>query len=355
MAFYIIFGILMFGVLIFIHELGHFLAAKKCGVGIYEFSIGMGPKIFSHKGKDGVSYSLRLLPIGGFVAMHGEDDDENFDNEQTSLSKKSIPKRFLVIVAGAAMNILLGFVICFFLVIFGGDIYEPTIERFNFGDENGNLIQMDEYQGLEVGDKIIKIGNRKINIWHDFSYEIMNIVGDKKDLVVIRDGEKVTVKDFVFPTAIDQKTGIEFGASNFILPTTVKKTPIEVIKQTVCQPISIIRVTWTSLIDTVKGRYGTQALSGPVGVVSEMKEVEETGGMPSLFFLMLIITINLGVMNLLPFPALDGGRLVFLLIEAITRKPISKKVEAVINGTGLVLLMGLMIFVTSNDIFKLIK
>ncbi len=355
MALYIIFGILMFGVLIFIHELGHFLAAKKCGVGIYEFSIGMGPKIFSRTGKDGIVYALRLLPIGGYVSMHGEDDDENFNNDETSLSKKSIPKRFFVIVAGAMMNILLGFIIAFFLVIFGGDIYEPTIERFNFGDENGNLIQMQEFQGLEVGDKIVKIGNRRINIWHDFAYETMNIVGDKKDLVVIRDEKKVIIKDFIFPTAIDEKTGIEFGAANFIMPTRVSKTPFEVIKQTICQPISIIRVTWTSLIDTVRGRYGTEALSGPVGVVSEMKEVEKTGGIPSLFFLMLIITINLGIMNLLPIPALDGGRLFLLIIEAIRRKPLSQKVEAAINAVGFMLLIGLMIFVTSNDIIKLFK
>ena len=348
MAFYIIFGILMFGVLIFIHELGHFIAAKKCGVGIYEFSIGMGPKIWSHVGKDGVLYALRLLPVGGYVAMHGEDDDENCDNEKTSLAKKPIWQRFIVIAAGALMNILLGFIITFFLVIFGGDINSTKIEHFHYS--NTGIIYED--QGLEIGDEIIKVGNRDINVWHDFIYEIMNIPGEKVDITVIRDGKKVVVKDYIISPVPDKKTGIVFGATG-IVPEIAEKTPLEVIKQTVCQPISIVRVTWDSLINTLKGRYGTEAISGPVGVVSEMKEIKETGGTPSLFFLMLLITINLGVMNLLPFPALDGGRLFLLIIEAIRRKPLPKKAEAAINAAGLMVLLGLMFFITCKDILNL--
>ena len=349
MALYIILGILMFGFLIFIHELGHFVAAKKCGVGIYEFSIGMGPKLFSHKGKDGVLYALRLLPIGGFVAMHGEDDDENFESDETSLSKKPIWKRFIVISAGAFMNLVLGFAICFFLVVFGGDITSTQIDSFVFSDAEG----ITEFRGLEVGDEIIKVGNRKINIWHDFVYEFMNIPADKVDITVLRDGEKVIIKDFSVPYFIDAETGISFGASQFIVPEIIDKTPSNVIKQTLCQPLSVVIVTWDSLIQTLKGRYGTEALSGPVGVVSEMKEIKETGGTPSLFFLMMLITINLGVMNLLPFPALDGGRILLLVVEAIRRKPMNPKVEAAINGTGLVILMGLMLYVTAGDIIKL--
>ena len=138
-------------------------------------------------------------------------------------------------------------------------------------------------------------------------------------------------------------------------PEALKKTPITIAKQSLFQPISIIKVTWVTLINTIKGKYGTEAISGPVGVVSEMKDVGETGGAPSLFFLMLIITINLGIMNLLPFPALDGGRLLLLIIEAIRRKPLNRKVEAAINGAGLLFLMGLMLFVTFGDIIKIIK
>ncbi len=354
MAFYIIFGILMFGVLIFIHEFGHFIAAKKCGVGIYEFAIGMGPKLFSKTGKDGVVYSLRLLPIGGFVSMHGEDNDENSDNEMTSLSKKPIWQRFIVIAAGAFMNIVLGFIIAFFIIIFGGDIYSTQIEHL-VKENGGKYYAVEELDGLKTGDRIIKIGNRKINIWHDLAYELMDLPKEKVDITVIRNDKKFVIEDFEIPYTVDAKTGLVFGTADFMIPSTLSKTPLVIAKQTICQPISIIKVTWSSLINTIKGRYGTEALSGPVGVVSEMKEVGEAGGAPSLFFLMMVISINLGVMNLLPLPALDGGRLLFLIIEAIRRKPLNPKVEAAINAVGLVLLMGLMLFVTFGDIIKIIK
>ncbi|MBQ7399894.1 MAG: site-2 protease family protein [Clostridia bacterium] len=352
MAFYIIFGILMFGVLIFIHEFGHFIAAKKCGVGIYEFAIGMGPKIFSRIGKDGVTYSLRLLPIGGFVSMHGEDNDENSENDETSLAKKSIWQRFTVISAGAAMNILLGLVIAALLVIFGGDLYSTKVDKFFVVNKDG-IPYTDDFQGLKPNDEIIKVGSRNINIRHDLVYEAMNIVDKPVDLVVLRNGEKVVIKDFYFPTITDK--GIVFGTANFFIPTKLEKTPLEVVKQTFCQSLSVLRAIWTSLIDTFKGRYGAEAISGPVGVVSEMKEVEETGGISSLFFMMMVISMNLGIVNLLPFPALDGGRILFLIIEAIRRKPVSPKIEAAVNAAGLMLLMGLMLFVTFSDITKLIK
>ena len=351
MASYIILGILMFGVLIFIHELGHFLAAKKCKVGIYEFSIGMGPKIISKTAKDGVVYSLRLLPIGGFVSMHGEDDDENADNAETSLSKKPIWQRFIVIAAGAFMNIALGFIIAFFLIIFGGDISSTVVERFNFSDEP----ELQELNGLRIGDEITEINGKNIYIRHDFVYECMNLPGETVTLTVNRNGEKTLIEDFYIPSLVDTKTGITFGTAHFMRPTSLKKTPLNIAKQSLFQPISVIKVTWVSLINTIKGKYGTEAISGPVGVVSEMKEVGETGGAPSLVYLMMLISINLGVMNLLPFPALDGGRLLLLLIEAIRRKPLNQKFEAGINAAGLVLLIGLMIFVTFGDIIKIIK
>lgn len=351
MALYIILGILMFGVLIFIHEFGHFIAAKKCGVGIYEFAIGMGPKILSKKAKDGVVYSLRLLPIGGFVSMHGEDDDENIDNSETSLAKKPIWQRFIVIAAGAFMNILLGFIIAFFLIIFGGDISSTKVERFNFSD----VPDLQEFYGLEIGDEIIKVDGKRIHVWHDLVYEFMDRPNEKVNLTVIRDGEKQVIEDFFIPGIPDPKTGLVFGTAHIMRPAVLKKTPLTIAKQTIFQPISIIKVTWVTLINTVKGKYGTEAISGPVGVVSEMKDVGEAGGAPSLFFLMLVITINLGIMNLLPLPALDGGRLLLLIIEAIRRKPLNSKVEAAINMAGLAMLMGLMLFVTFGDIIKIIK
>ena len=341
----------MFGILIFIHELGHFLAAKKSGVGIYEFSIGMGPAFFKHIGKDNVKYSLRLFPIGGFVSMYGEDDDECPDITK-SINSKSVGARFFVISAGAAMNILLGFLLSAGLVIFGGDLYSSKIERFNFGDENGNYLHIHEYKGLRIGDEIIKVGKRNIFVRHDLVYEAMNVGAEKVDLTVNRDGEKITIKDFTFPTTTEK--GVVFGNANFFLPTTLTKTPIEVIKQSFFQSIAVVRMIWTSIIDTITGKYGVEAVSGPVGIVGEVKETAKYG-FSSLIFMMMIITINLGIVNLLPLPALDGGRLFFLLIEAVRRKPVNPKYEGFVHFIGFALLMTLMVFITFNDISKLFK
>lgn len=348
---YVIIGIIMFGILIFIHELGHFLAAKKAGVGIYEFSIGMGPAVFKKTGKDGVKYSLRIFPIGGYVSIYGEDEDDCPDLSK-ALSSKSLGARFFVISAGAAMNIILGLLLSLGLVIFGENIYSTKIERFNFGDENGNPIEIDEYKGLHVGDEIIKVGSRHIFVRTELVYEAMSVGGEKVDLVVKRDGKKITIEDFSFPTSSEK--GVVFGNAAFFIPTKLSKTPVEVTKQAVCQSVAVIRMIWTSLIDTVRGKYGVEAVSGPVGVVSEVKETVQYG-FSSLIYMMMIITINLGVVNLLPLPALDGGRLAFLLVELIRGKPVNPKYEGVVHFIGLALLLSLMIFVTYNDVLKLLN
>lgn len=339
----------MFGFLIFIHEFGHFMAAKKCGVGIYEFSIGMGPSIYSRNGKDGIKYSLRLFPMGGYVSMYGEDTDECPDPEK-SLSKKSAKARFFVIAAGAAMNLILGFILSMCLVIFGSQLYSNKIESFNFVDQNGNYLVINEYKGLRIGDEIVKVGNRHIFVRHDLVYEAMSIGGEKVDIVVKRDGEKVTVKDFTFPTDIEK--GIVFGNAGFFTPVKLEKTPLEVIKQTFCQSVAIVRMIWTSLLGTLGGKYGVEAVSGPVGVVSEVKETVKYG-FSSFIYMVMVLTLNLGIVNLLPLPALDGGRLFFLLIEIIRGKPINPKYEGFVHFIGLALLLTLMVFITFNDIVKL--
>lgn len=350
MIFYIVIVILMFGLLIIIHELGHFMFAKLFGVGINEFSVGMGPKIVSKTGKDGVMYSLRALPIGGYVSMVGEDDDG--DGAKNALCNKKAWQRFIIIAAGAVMNILLGFVIMGFLVGFGGKLYSTTIERFNFGDENGNLIQMTEWQGLRVGDEIIKVGNRRINVRSDLVFEAMDIGAEPCTLTVLRGGQKVKIENFVFPTYTEK--GIVFGNASFFLPTTLAKTPAEVVKQSFCQSVAVIRMIWTSLVNTVRGKYGTEAVSGPVGVVSEIKETA-TYGFSALCYMMMIISMNLGIFNLLPLPALDGGRLFFVLIEMIRGKPVNPKYEGYVHLAGMVLLLSLMVLVTFNDIAKLVR
>ncbi len=350
MAIYIIFGILMFGFLIFIHELGHFLAARAFGVGIYEFSIGMGPKLISKKGKSGTAYSLRLLPIGGFVSMVGE--DEEVTDDESALSAKPVWQRIIIVAAGAFMNILLGLIITAGIVIFGGKIYSAQIDYFNFVDETGTRVEMDSWQGLYEGDEILKVGNRRIFVRSDLVYEAMDIADTPVTLTVRRNGEIITIENFVFPTSTE--SGVVFGNANFFMPQVLAKTPLEIAKQSVFQSVSVLRMIWASLIDTVTGRYGADAVSGPVGVVSEIKETAQYG-FESLMFLVMIITMNLGLVNLLPLPALDGGRLVFYIIELVRRKPINPKYENYINLAGMALLLMLMVFVTINDIGKLIR
>lgn len=348
MALYILIGILIFGVIILIHELGHFISAKAFGVGVNEFSIGMGPKLLSKKSKSGTLYSLRLLPIGGYVSMVGEDDDGG--GAENALCNKKAWQRLIIMSAGAIMNMLLGFIITACLVVFGSDIYSTTIERFNFGDENGNLIEMTNWQGLEVGDTIVKVGSRHIFVRSDLVYKAMDLGSEPCDIVVKRNGEKVLIKDFVFPT--NEQNGITFGATNFFVPTVLKKTPLEVAKQSVFQSVAVLRMIWSSLIDTISGKYGTQAISGPVGVIGEIKETAQYG-FSSLMFLTMVLTMNIGLFNLLPFPALDGGRIFFLLIEIVRRKPVNPKYEGYVHLAGLALLFALMIFVTANDIAKI--
>lgn len=345
---YILLGIFMFGVIIFIHELGHFMCAKAFKVGINEFAIGMGPKIFSRKGKDGVLYSLRLIPMGGFVSMVGEDEDSD---DESALCRKPVWQRIIIVAAGAVMNIILGFVIMGIIVSAPKTtIYSTTVEGFNVVDENGVFLEPEEVYGLRIGDTIEKIGNRKINVRNDFVYEVMFLGAEPVDVTVNRNGEKVILRDVVFDTYTE--SGVVFGNAGFIRTTVLKKTFPEIVKQSVCQSFATIRMLWSSILGTFRGDYGTEALSGPVGVI---EQVEETAsyGWDAFMMMVVLITLNVGMINLLPLPALDGGRLFFMFIELIRGKPINPKYEGYVHAIGLVLLMGLMLFVTYNDIVRI--
>ena len=218
--------------------------------------------------------------------------------------------------------------------------------------ENMQRIEMDSWQGLYENDEIIKVGKRRIFVRSDLVYEAMS-VADTPVTITVKRGEKIVkIENFVFPTST--QNGVVFGNANFFMPTVLSKTPLEVVKQSFFQSISVLRMIWTSLIDTISGKYGVEAVSGPVGVVSEIKETAKYG-FSSLMFLVMVITMNLGIVNLLPLPALDGGRLLFYIIELIRKKPINPKYEGYIHLAGMVLLLTLMLYVTANDIFKLIR
>lgn len=337
---YIVIALLVFGLLIFIHEGGHFLAARLCGVTVKEFAIGMGPKIFAWTSKkSGTRYALRLLPIGGFVSMDGEDEDSDNPN---AFCNKSVPKRMLIVIAGAFMNILLGFILMFVLVFSQKTLISNKIGAFN---ENA----MSEGK-LMVGDTVVKVDGTRVHTGNEVVYEIMN-KGDKPiDIVVIRDGERVTVEEVSFPNFSD--SGVIFGDCDFRMYAD-EETFGNYIKHSYFRSVSTVKMVFDSLINLVSGKYGMEAVSGPVGVTEVVGEAAQSS-LPTLLYVITVISINLGVFNLLPFPALDGGRFAFLALEGVRGKPVDKRIEAYVNFAGLIILFTFMAFVTFKDVIKLI-
>lgn len=336
---YILLAILVFGFLIFIHELGHFLWAKKFGVTITEFSLGMGPKIISKKGKDGVEYALRALPIGGFVAMVGEEEESDDPN---SFDKKPAWQRYIIVVFGALMNLLVGIIVMTVMTIctprFGG-----TVVAEFYPDSTSAKT------GLMLRDEIIEINGVNVHTANDLSYEIMRSGYEPISVTVIRGGKEITIDNVKFPQISSQ--GVAFGSMDFKIYEE-KKTFGVVVKNAFYSCTSTVKMIWDSLYDLVTGRYGIEAVSGPVGVTGAITDAAKTSSY-SFFYLVVVISMNLGIFNLLPIPALDGGTLLFLLIEMIFRRPIPKKLENGLKLTGFALLMLLVIFVTFKDIVGL--
>ncbi len=335
---YILLALLVFGFMILFHELGHFLFAKLFKVEINEFSIGMGPKLFSKKGKDGVQYSLRLFPIGGYVAMEGEGEESENPN---AFYKKPAWQRFIIVIAGALVNLLVGALIMTILTI-SSPYYGTTI----IAEFKENSVSQ-EY-GLEVGDEIIKVGNTKVHTYDELSYEIMRIGYEPVDITFIRDGE-VYIKEITFNTTTSE--GIFIGKMDFIVLGEGRSFS-SVCKNAFYSTKSAIKLVWDSLIDLVVGRYGFEHLSGPIGVTGAISQAAQISPY-SFFYMIVIISMNLGVFNLLPIPALDGGTLVFLIYEMIFRKPVPRKFESISKAITMVLLLLLVMVVTFKDIINL--
>ncbi len=341
---YIALAILVFGVLIFIHELGHYLMARLFKVKIYEFAIGMGPKLISKTSKKtGIAYSLRLFPIGGFVSMAGEDEDSDDEN---ALTKKPAWQKFLITAAGAFMNIAVGIVAMTLLVTFSSSmrIGGTQVAQFMEGYE-----EYAESSKLQIGDEIIKIDDEKVKYSSDLVYAILDKCVEPVDIEVKRNGEKIVLEDVVFPTFEEQ--GITYG-ERFFYVNAMEKNFINVISYSLSTSFSTIEMIWDSLVGLVTGKYGFSAVSGPVGTTTTVAESAK-GGISNLIYISVFITMNLGIFNLLPLPALDGGRLVFILIEMIRRKPIDPKYEGYVHFAGIVLLMLLMIAITFKDVISL--
>ena len=327
--------------MILVHELGHFLTARLFNTTVNEFAIGMGPKLISKRSKkSGILYSVRAFPIGGFVSMVGEDEESDDVN---ALNRKPVWQRMVITVAGAAMNLIIGFILMTVVVITSTSIGGTTILRF--AEDNA----LSEQSGLMIGDEIVKVGDTRVHIASELAYEIMRNGVEPLDITVRRDGEIVEIKDVQFPTIIEQ--GIQFGMTDFIV-LAEEKTFGNVIEQSFYRSISTVKMIWQSLLDLVTGRYGLEQMSGPVGVTAVVSEAAKSS-FTDYLYLVVVITINLGIFNLLPLPALDGGRLIFQIVELIRRRPVKPEFEGYVHFIGIVLLMLLMVVITFKDVMKL--
>lgn len=339
----ILLALLVFGVLIFIHELGHFLAARACGVAINEFAIGMGPKLFSWKSKKyGTQYVLRAFPIGGFVSMVGEDEASE---EEGAFNKKNVWQKIAIIVAGPMMNIVLGVVLMFVLVAGSGQLVSTTVGAFTDGATSVEA-------GLSVGDTIRKVNGVSVHTGNELVYEIMNSGYKAVTLTVERDGEKIVLENVNFP--LFEENGTTFGTTDFKL-YAAQKTFGNVIKHAFFRSLSTVKMIWDSLISLLTGRYGVDSVSGPVGITQEIGKAASEGWAYFLY-MFVVISMNLGVFNLLPIPALDGGRLFFRIIEVFRGgKPLEAKWEAYVHAAGIMVLLAIMVLVTFKDIVKLFQ
>jgi regulator of sigma E protease len=349
--FYLLVTVFLMGILVFVHELGHYLTARACHVTIYEFSLGMGKRLggFTSK-KTGIQYSIRLFPIGGYVSMAGEDETkEGEEDDPNAFNKKNVWQRIIILVAGAGMNVLTGFLAMLVLtagMTFAGyKLPSTVIGEFAVGAPS-------YVSGLELGDRIISIDGVKVHTGYDLSYEIMFNAYKPVDVLVERAGNRVLITDVRFPTGEEQ--GVMLGGMDFSVLAN-ESTVGNVLKTAFFRGTSSIKMVFDSLGGMISGRFGLSDLSGPIGMTTAVQDVasQPMAGW-NILYLFAIIAMNLGVMNLLPLPALDGGRLFFRFLEVLRfGKPVNEKFEATIHGMGMILLLGLMALIAFKDIFAL--
>lgn len=348
-------GVLLFGLIIFIHEFGHFFTAKLSGVRVNEFALGMGPKLFSFT-RGETTYALRLLPIGGFCAMEGEDETSE---DPRAFGNRPVWQRMIVVAAGGIMNILLAVVLM--MILRGQDSIYATPQIAKFAENSAF-----EQAGVQVGDVITSINDYKVYTDQDLSFALsmasMDIAGDQAeiDLEVRRGKERIRFDDMLVNTV-----ELDDGTRHIVLDIYVagrKKTVFTLIGKAFSDTVSTARMVFKSLLGLITGQFGLNEMAGPVGTAQAVTQVASQGlkqsfgaAVNNILYIMLIISVNLGIVNLLPLPALDGGRLVFLIVEAIFRKPIPQKYEGWVHAAGLVLLLGLMLVVTFNDVWRIIS
>lgn len=357
-------ALIVFSAVIAIHEFGHFSVAKLCGIQVNEFSIGMGPALWKKIYK-GTQYSLRALPVGGYVALEGEESPESQQAEaardereaetaspippeqRTGIPLNDAPvwQRALVMAAGAFMNFVLGFAV---LVILVAAQEGPITSRVIYSIEGSALCGQ---TGLQAGDEIVAVNGRRCFVANDILYELVRTEQYRARFTVKRDGQKVELPDVQFDTWQDDdgQTHMSLGFTVYGIP----KTPLHVLSEAWNSTLYYGRIVFTSLTDLVRGRESINNLSGPVGIVTAIGQAASYGWQ-DLLELLALITINLGVFNLLPFPALDGGKVVFLVIEGVTGHAVPEKLQSWLTLAAFALLFGLMLFATYNDIIRLL-
>ena len=353
----IIVGILFFGFLILIHEVGHFSAARAFKVRVTEFSIGMGPRLFSRQ-KGETLYSLKAIPFGGSVLM--EEDEGESDDPRAFVNKKPW-QRFIILFAGAFMNIVCGVVIMGIIVAMNPAPLSAEIEAFH---EHGIM----QEQGLEVGDRITHVNGRRVFSAVDVHFLYARGTENTMNLTVRRNGERIIFNDLQLARWTAQDGEDSFYHYDFFLQNYPGRSFGVFVRETFGQSASMARMIWLSLFDLITGQFSLQDMAGPVGLVAVVSEgaqqvqqgVAERNReafMESMSFLLLLfsmISLNIGIMNLLPLPALDGGRIFFIAVEGIIRRPIPKKLEGWVHGIGFALLMALMLIITFSDIWGLV-
>lgn len=346
-------AILIFGVLIGVHEFGHFITAKLCGVRVNEFAIGMGPLIWQ-KEKGETLYSLRAFPVGGFCAMEGEDEDTG---DERSFTRQGTLKKLLILAAGSIMNFITG--VCILLVLYSG------AAGFNVDTVVGLAPEFSRTgeTGLETGDRIYKVDGYRTFLYGD-AQMFLSYADDSVDIEVVRDGRHVVLEDVTRQTytSLDGSSYTGFGL--YIGPSVVPATIGVRLQYTWYQALDFVQMVWFSLAQLFTGGASMEDMSGPVGIVSTITEVGTSAETArdawfSVFYFAALLAVNLAVMNLLPIPALDGGRIFFLLVDVVAfllfKRKVPEKYQTAVNTVGLVALMGLMLLLTFKDVFQILR
>ncbi len=351
---YIFLVVLLFGVLIAIHEFGHFCTAKLLKVKVNEFSIGMGPLIWKRT-RGETQYSLRALPVGGYCAMEGEDEDTG---DPRAFACQPLWKKFIILVAGSLMNFLLGLVIV--VVLFWGSSEEmsPVIQDFAEGFPS----QLQGEQGLQAGDRLLRIDGHAVWVYEDINLFLSRNDGEGMDLVVLRDGQRVQLRDFPLERAEYSYQGQAYTGFGLIFGGVEEVSFLGQLKLSFLRTLDFVRVVWMSLGDLVTGHVGISEMSGVIGIVDVVSQAGTQAGslavgVWNVFYYMALIAVNLAVMNLLPIPALDGGRIAFLLLNGLVhllfRRTIPEQVEGYIHAAFLLLLLVFMAVIAVQDVWKI--